>query len=213
MSTTSNHVIASPARIAGANLLEDGACSFSVWAPNAKQIALRLVGRGDVRMQREPDGTFSLVAKAAAGDRYFYLGDDHPPVPDPVSRCLPEGVHAPTEIIDPEEFAWTNGDWRGVGLRDAIIYELHTGTFSPEGTFDGIAKRLEYLRDLGITMIEVMPVAAFPGTRNWGYDGVSPYAVQASYGGPSGLKRLVNAAHDAGLGVMLDVVYNHLGNE
>jgi maltooligosyltrehalose trehalohydrolase len=164
-------------------------------------------------MQYGGDNFFELKTFARAGDRYFYIVDQNKPVPDPVSRLLPEGVHGPTEIVDPEKFAWTDSGWLGLPLRDYVVYELHVGTFTPEGTFDAAIAKLPYLKSLGITVIEIMPVAAFPGTRNWGYDGVSPYSVQASYGGPDGLKRLVNAAHEIGLGVMLDVVYNHLGNE
>ena len=193
--------------------LQDDRAQFQVWAPNAGRVALRLAGGPDLPMQRSADGSFSVRAPAHAGDRYFYLMDDHKPLPDPVSRLLPEGVHGPTEIVDPATFSWSDVGWRGLDLRDYIIYELHVGTFSPEGTFDGVIQRLNYLKSLGISVIELMPVAAFPGRRNWGYDGVSLYAVQASYGGPDGLKRLVNAAHRAGLAVMLDVVYNHLGNE
>jgi maltooligosyltrehalose trehalohydrolase len=164
-------------------------------------------------MQHEGDHHFALQAFAGAGDKYFYIVDQNKPVPDPVSRLLPEGVHGPTEIVDAERFSWTDAAWRGLPLRDYVIYELHAGTFTPEGTFDAAIGKLPYLKNLGITVIEIMPVAAFPGTRNWGYDGVSPHAVQASYGGPDGLKRLVNAAHAIGMGVVLDVVYNHLGNE
>jgi maltooligosyltrehalose trehalohydrolase len=190
-------------------------CEFRVWAPLAKTVTLRLYDGNkhqDLAMQNA--GTFfELKASAGAGDRYSYIVDQNKPVPDPVSRLLPEGVHGPTEIIDPEAFIWTDSAWRGLPLRDYVIYELHIGTFTAEGTFDAAIARLPYLKKLGVTVIEIMPVAAFPGSRNWGYDGVSPYAVQASYGGPDGLKRLVNAAHDIGLGVMMDVVYNHLGNE
>jgi maltooligosyltrehalose trehalohydrolase len=193
--------------------LEGGTAEFRVWAPNARRATLRLVGGHDLPMQCADDGTFSSQAPAQAGDRYFYVLDDHKPLPDPVSRLLPEGVHGPTAIVDPNSFAWNDQDWRGLDLRDYIIYELHAGTFSPEGTFEGVIQRLNDLKSLGISVIELMPVAAFPGRRNWGYDGVSLYAVQASYGGPEGLKRLVDAAHRAGLAVMLDVVYNHLGNE
>ena len=193
--------------------LQNGTAEFQVWTPNARRVRLRLMDAADVPMQRSADGTFSVRAHARGGDRYFYLVDDHKPLPDPVSRLLPEGVHGPTEIVDPAAFAWTDNGWRGLDLRDYVIYELHVGTFSPEGTFDGVIQRLDYLKSLGISVIELMPVAAFPGRRNWGYDGVSLYGVQASYGGPDGLKRLVNAAHRAGLAVMLDVVYNHLGNE
>jgi len=193
--------------------LEGGTADFRLWAPHARQVRLRLVGRPDLPMQRSNDGTFSLRAPAQAGDRYFYLVDDNKPLPDPVSRLLPEGVHGPTAIVDPNSFEWSDQNWRGRELRDYIIYELHVGTFSPEGTFDGVIQRLDYLKSLGVSVIELMPVAAFPGRRNWGYDGVSMYSVQASYGGPEGLKRLVDAAHRAGLAVLLDVVYNHLGNE
>jgi maltooligosyltrehalose trehalohydrolase len=199
----------------GADLTNDR-CEFRLWAPAAKSVRLRLStasGTRDWPMQSEEDGYFSLQSPARAGDRYFYIVDDNKPVPDPVSRLLPEGVHGPTEIVDPESFSWNDARWRGLPLRDYVIYELHIGTFTPEGTFDAAIAKLPYLKKLGITVIEIMPVAAFPGSRNWGYDGVSPYAVQASYGGPDGLKRLVNAAHEIGLGVMLDVVYNHLGNE
>ncbi len=186
---------------------------FRVWAPRASKVSLRLVGHGDYPMRRHDDGTFTVERSARAGDRYFYILDAGNPLPDPVSRLLPEGVHGPTEIVDADAFRWTDEGWRGIELRDYIIYELHVGTFTPEGTFDGVIQRLEYLRSLGVSVIEIMPVAGFPGKRNWGYDGVSPYAVQASYGGPAGLKRLVDAAHRAQLGVMLDVVYNHLGPE
>ncbi|HTC95652.1 MAG TPA: malto-oligosyltrehalose trehalohydrolase [Terriglobales bacterium] len=198
----------------GASLLANGTCNFRVWAPRAGQMKLRLVGGAEHAMTREADGFFSLTAPAHAGDRYFYLPDGHQPVPDPVSRLLPEGVHGPTEIVDPADFSWSDDSWRGLPLSDYIIYELHVGTFTPQGTFDGVIERLQYLKyELGITVIELMPVAAFPGGRNWGYDGVSPYAVQASYGGPQGLKRLVSAAHQIGLAVVLDVVYNHVGHE
>ncbi len=193
--------------------LRDGEAEFRVWAPAARRITLRLVGRGDFPMRGDEDGSFALTLAARAGDRYFYRVGEHSPVPDPVSRLLPEGVHGPTEIVDQDAFSWTDQSWYGLDLRDYLIYELHVGTFTPEGTFDAAIARLPYLKELGISVIEIMPVAAFPGARNWGYDGVSPYAVQATYGGPDGLKRLVDAAHRTGLGVMLDVVYNHLGNE
>src|SRR4030095_8761623 len=119
-----------------------------------------------------------------AGDRYFYIVDGQNPVPDPVSRLLPEGVHAPTEIVDPNCFTWTDANWGGMPLQKYVIYELHVGTFTPQGTFACVISKLDYLRELGVTAIELMPVSAFPGARNWGYDGVSLYAVQASYGGP-----------------------------
>lgn len=225
--------------MAGASLTGSGV-EFRVWVPNAKEVKVQFLKNSQPKappprheqnekpktqrraavphvhlreMERTEDGYFVLQTSAKAGDRYFYLVDDKQPAPDPVSRFLPEGVHGPTEIVDPNEFRWTDQNWRGLRLEDYVIYELHIGTFTPQGTFDVTIEKLNYLKKLGISVIEIMPVAAFPGTRNWGYDGVSPYAVQASYGGPEGLRRLVDAAHSIGLGVMLDVVYNHLGNE
>ncbi|NIQ29292.1 MAG: malto-oligosyltrehalose trehalohydrolase, partial [Acidobacteria bacterium] len=121
--------------------------------------------------------------------------------------------HGPSRVVDPSAFRWSDADWRGIETPDLLIYELHVGTFTPEGSFDAVADRLPYLSELGVTAIELMPVAEFPGRRNWGYDGVHPYAPQSSYGGPEGLRRLVDAAHGEGLAVFLDVVYNHLGPE
>jgi maltooligosyltrehalose trehalohydrolase len=164
-------------------------------------------------MEKHGD-TFVLRAEAGAGGQYFYLLNDDPlPLPDPVSRYLPKGVHGPTQVVDPAAFAWTDQDWRGVEYQDYVLYELHVGTFTPAATFDGVLEKLDYLHELGVTAIELMPVGAFPGRRNWGYDGASMYAVQESYGGPESLKRLVDAAHAKGLAVLLDVVYNHLGAE
>src|SRR5438105_726995 len=206
----------------GANLAPaTGECEFRVWAPRAQRVELKLqrkTGTSEqaevIAMRREENGYFSLRPNAAAGDKYAYIVDGGAPLPDPVSHLLPDGVHGSTEIVDADTFAWTDEHWRGLPLRDYILYELHVGTFTDEGMFDGAITKLGYLKnELGVTAIELMPVAAFPGERNWGYDGVSLYAVQASYGGPEGLKRLVNAAHEIGLAVVLDVVYNHLGNE
>ena len=196
--------------------LKGDQAEFRVWAPFQREITLRLMRGGgapqDLRMGRDGED-FVATAAATAGGRYCYVLDDGLAVPDPVSRLLPEGVQSTTEIVDPAAFGWSDDAWRGIDFRDYVIYELHVGTFTPAGTFDGVIEKLEYLQDLGISVLEIMPVAAFPGTRDWGYDGVSPYAVQASYGGPEGLKRLVDTAHRIGLGVMLDVVYNHLGPE
>jgi maltooligosyltrehalose trehalohydrolase len=163
-------------------------------------------------MQRDGED-FVATAEAQVGDRYAYILDGSQPIPDPVSRFLPEGVHGPTEIVDPTLYAWSDEGWRGLPLGDYVIYELHIGTFTPQGTLDSAAEKLQYLKDLGVTVVEVMPVAATPGMRNWGYDGVSPYAVQANYGGPAALRRFVDSAHELGLAVILDVVYNHLGPE
>jgi maltooligosyltrehalose trehalohydrolase len=190
--------------------LAGNVCTFRVWAPSRRSLTLRLNG-ADHEMRRD-DEYFVAQLPARPGDRYLYVVDDLA-VPDPVSRHLPEGVHGPTEILDPDAFAWTDSAWKGFPLRDYIVYELHVGTFTPEGTFDAAIAKLPYLKGLGISVIEVMPVSAFPGGRNWGYDGVSPYAVQTTYSGPEAFKRFIDAAHAHGLAVMIDVVYNHLGNE
>ncbi len=148
----------------------------------------------------------------APGARYRFQIDDQPPRPDPASRRQPDGVHGPSAVVDPA-FPWTDQAWRGLDLHRWVLYELHVGTFTPDGTFDAIVPRLDDLRDLGVTALELMPVAQNPGTRNWGYDAVYPWAVQESYGGPDSLRRLVDACHARGLAVVLDLVYNHLGPE
>jgi maltooligosyltrehalose trehalohydrolase len=166
-------------------------------------------------MDRHPDGLHTVTVQALKpGSRYHYVLDDTRARPDPVSRFQPEGVHGPSEIVDPRQFVWTDERWTGVPLRDLILYELHPGTFTPAGTFTAIAPYLDYLKhDLGVTALELMPVADFPGARNWGYDSTHLYAPHSAYGGPQGLKTLVNACHEKGLAVILDVVYNHLGPE
>jgi len=157
------------------------------------------------------DGYWGITLPASPGDRYQYLVGSLA-LPDPVSRLLPEGVHGPSEIVD-ASFSWSDDQWRGLPFSNYVLYELHVGTFTPGGTLDSACSRLDYLCDLGITAIELMPVNAVPGSRNWGYDGVGLYAVQSNYGGPAALRRFVDAAHQRGLAVLLDVVYNHLGNE
>jgi len=165
-------------------------------------------------MARGQDGVWQAVASnAPTGTEYWYRLDGERDRPDPVSRHLPLGVHGTSRVIDPAAYRWSDGAWRGRGMADLAIYELHVGTFTTEGTFDSAIGRLPSLVDLGVTAIELMPVAEFPGPRNWGYDGVSLYAPQSSYGGPDAMRRLVDAAHGAGLAVLLDVVYNHLGPE
>jgi maltooligosyltrehalose trehalohydrolase len=163
-------------------------------------------------LDRGPDGFFTgFVAGLRAGVRYRYRLDGHGPYPDPASRFQPSGVHGPSEVVDPRSFRWSSEEWRGPDPADLILYELHVGTFSPEGTFAGVVPRLQHLVGLGVTALELMPVADFPGDRNWGYDGVSLFAPARCYGRPDDLRRLVDAAHRAGLTVLLDVVYNHLG--
>lgn len=167
-----------------------------------------------IGMSRAQEGYFIAEAvPAAPGTRYFYIPDDEQAYPDPASSFQPEGVHGPSEVVDHEKFGWTDAGWRGIPFNDLILYELHVGAFTAEGTFDAIVSHLDSLLDTGINAIELMPVAQFPGNRNWGYDGAFPFAVQDSYGGPDGLKRLVDACHRKGMAVFLDVVYNHLGPE
>jgi maltooligosyltrehalose trehalohydrolase len=198
----------------GAMVLAGGGVRFRVWAPNAAALAVQVnPGRRHFEMQRDGEDFEAVIPDARPGDTYCFAFDDGRTRPDPVSRSQPHGVHGPSQIVDPGAFAWSDSDWKGIELEDYIFYELHTGTFTPDGTFDGVVSKLDYLRELGITAIELMPVAEFPGNRNWGYDGVALYAPHSSYGGPEGLKRLVNACHQAGLAVVLDVVYNHLGPE
>jgi maltooligosyltrehalose trehalohydrolase len=194
----------------------EGGVLFRVWAPLAARLSVCVTGPHQtvLPMDRDADGVFTAFADhLAAGAEYYYEFASDRRRPDPVSRFQPRGVHDASQIADPNAFVWTDHDWRGRPLGDFIIYELHTGTFTPERTFDGAIARLPYLRELGVTAIELMPVAAFPGDRNWGYDGAYLYAPHAAYGGPLGLKRLVDACHREGLAVVLDVVYNHLGPE
>lgn len=153
------------------------------------------------------------VDNVLPGTLYLYKIGNKIERPDPASRFQPEGVHGPSQVIDQNEFQWDDVSWKGIDLKDFIIYELHAGTFTEEGTFEAIIPYLDYLKDLGITAVELVPVAQFPGSRNWGYDGAYPFAVQNSYGGPNGLKSLVNSCHKKGIAVILDVVYNHLGPE
>ena len=202
-------------RAVGARPDRDGT-RFRVWAPAARRVTVEVVptDRDPIRVPLVPeaDGYFAgHVPGIHPGDRYRYHLDDRDGLPDPASRYQPEGVHGPSEVIDPTAFAWTDNGWEGVEPEDLVIYELHVGTFSPAGTFDGVRERLSYLADLGVTAIELMPVADFPGDRGWGYDGVSPFAPARCYGRPDDLRRLVDQAHRVGLAVILDVVYNHLG--
>ena len=196
----------------GATLIEDST-TFKVWAPSATSVEVELVDAGARRIALQRDGAYFYgSAPAAEGDRYWYWLDDTLRRPDPVSRSQPDGVHGASQVID-QYFTWSDSQWRGIALEKYIFYELHVGTFTPPGTFDGVISRLDYLCELGITAVELMPVAQFPGSRNWGYDGTFPFAPQNSYGGPDGLKRLIDACHARGLAVTLDVVYNHLGPE
>ena len=195
----------------GATRQSDGT-AFRLYAPKARQVALRLGGQ-DRAMMREGEWFALTVAEAPPGMRYYYVIDDTQPVPDPASRFQPQDVYGPSEIIAAEAFDWTDEVWRGRPWHEAVIYELHLGAFTREGTYRAAMAELERLRDLGITAIELMPLADFAGTRNWGYDGVLPFAPDSSYGRPEELKALICAAHRLGLMVFIDVVYNHFGPE
>lgn len=198
----------------GAVYTGTGTCRFTVWAPLLNRVVVKVVSPEFrvIPMEQVSRGYWTAADEDIfPGTRYVYGLEDGKDRPDPASRFQPEGVHGPSEVVDPGEFLWEDDAWTGIPLRDYIIYEIHIGAFTQEGTFEAAISRLDCLKDLGITAIEIMPVAQFPGSRNWGYDGVYPFAPQNSYGGPRGLKSLVNACHRAGLAVILDVVYNHLG--
>lgn len=201
----------------GATMIGPDRVRFTVWAPFATTVAVELVDRDRtaVPMQPASHGYFDVTIEGVGPcARYRYLLDGKNARPDPASRFQPDGVHGPSAVVDQDAFAWTDTAWQGMPLKDMIISELHVGTFTREGSFEAIIPHLAYLKEtVGITAIELMPVAEFPGKRNWGYDGVYPFAPQSTYGGPNGLKRLVDACHALGLAVILDVVYNHLGPE
>ncbi|UCB42776.1 MAG: malto-oligosyltrehalose trehalohydrolase [Dehalococcoidales bacterium] len=199
----------------GAVYLGDGRCQFTVWAPLIPKVEVHIISPEEliVLLERCDRGYHrSVVEGIKPGYQYFYRLDSEKERPDPASRFQPEGVHGPSQVVD-SCFPWADQQWAGLSLEEYIVYELHAGAFTNEGTFDAIIPCLDRLKDLGITAVELMPVAQFPGNRNWGYDGVYPFAVQDSYGGPEGLKRLINACHRKGLAVVLDVVYNHIGPE
>lgn len=200
----------------GAQYIRPNECRFRVWAPQKSSVSLVMVSpvQRSIPMHRDTDDCWELTAEnVPAGTRYLYDIDGSVSRPDPASRFQPEGVHGASEVVDPAAFSWDDEGWKGMPIRDFIIYEIHVGTFTADGTFEAIIPHLDYLKDLGITAIELMPVAQFPGRRNWGYDGVYLFAPQNSYGGPAGLKALVNACHMRRVAVILDVVYNHLGPE
>jgi maltooligosyltrehalose trehalohydrolase len=200
----------------GATCLPQGGWNFTVWAPNSAHVDLLLSGaeRSIVPMMRDELGYHVATLDSIPPDaQYVYRLANARERPDPASRFQPHGVHGPSQIVDFRRFEWTDALWKGQTLGKSVFYELHVGTYTQEGTFESIVKHLTELVDLGVTTIELMPVAQFSGSRNWGYDGVYPFAPQNSYGGPTGLQKLVDAAHHHGIAVALDVVYNHLGPE
>ncbi|MDX1546111.1 MAG: malto-oligosyltrehalose trehalohydrolase [Rhodothermales bacterium] len=203
-----------PPRALGA-LAEDGGVRFRLWAPKAGRVDLLLDGAEPLPMARSADDTFEaferVVPGLGAGARYRYRMDGGDAFPDPASRFQPEGVHGPSSVVDPRTFRWRDDGWAGVPQDRWVFYELHVGTFTPEGTFRAVIDRLDHLADLGVTCLELMPVADFPGRWNWGYDQAALYAPSRAYGTPDDLRALVDAAHARGLAVFLDVIYNHLG--
>lgn len=199
----------------GVNFVEGGNANIVLWAPLAKDVKIEITSREEtLPLKEEAFGYWTLTTdKLQPGDLYKFVLDNNASYPDPASLSQPEGVHGASEAVDVKSFKWTDESWKNIPLEAYVMYELHTGTFTPEGTFSAIEQKLDYLKNLGINVIEIMPVAQFPGSRNWGYDGVYPFAVQNSYGGEKGLKHLVNACHQKGIAVVLDVVYNHMGPE
>ena len=213
----------------GAQYLGDGKCEFTVWSPLSADVRLRISSPVErtLKMSKDDFGYWrASAAEVLPGTIYDFQLPEHTnrkisngvtPTflnrPDPASHFQPQGVHGPSAVVDHTDFKWDDTGWAAVPLEEVIVYELHTGTFTSAGTFEAVIGRLEEIRDLGVNAIEIMPVAQFPGERNWGYDGSYPFAVQNSYGGPEGLKRLINACHLIGISVIMDVVYNHLGPE
>ena len=201
----------------GAERLDDGTVRFRLWAPAAHRVDLAVTTPHRptyLPLNQRDKGWFELTTDAAKpGTHYRFRIDDAQEVPDPASRFQPHDVHGPSEVIDPKAFGWQDDGWKGRPWEEAVIYELHVGAFTPSGTFSSARMRLDYLADLGITAIELMPVADFPGRRNWGYDGVFPFAPDSTYGRPDDLKRFIQSAHEHGIMVLLDVVYNHFGPE
>jgi maltooligosyltrehalose trehalohydrolase len=195
--------------------LQTGGVRFRIWAPAHERMALRLDGQAEtLPLERESGGWHTLITpRARAGSRYQFVLPDGVAVPDPASRYQPEDVHAASEVMDPKAYRWHDLDWHGRPWREAVVYELHVGCFTEDGSYEAARERLRHLAELGVTALEIMPLSDFPGRRNWGYDGVLPFAPDASYGQPDQLKALVDAAHSLGLMVLIDVVYNHFGPE
>ncbi len=198
----------------GVNFTSSGEASVILWAPLVEDAAIQIAGKNNLALIKQDYGYWQIATnQLQPGDRYKFVLDGQNEFPDPTSLSQPEGVHGFSEALNLTDFAWTDTSWNNLPLADYVLYELHTGTFTPEGTFAALADKLDYLKQLGVNAIEIMPVAQFPGSRNWGYDGVFPFAVQHSYGGARGLQQLVDICHQKGLAVVLDVVYNHLGPE
>jgi maltooligosyltrehalose trehalohydrolase len=199
----------------GAYPLKDSRWHFLLWAPQSRTVSIKIADTGRTILMEPLERGYhrAVLDGVRAGTRYLYRIEDGRELPDPASRFQPEGVHGPSQLVDTRAFGWTDQNWKGRPLEGSILYELHVGTYTREGSFDAVIPQLPRLVELGVTSVEIMPIAQFPGARNWGYDGVYEYAPQNSYGGPESLHRLVDAMHSHGLAAVLDVVYNHLGPE
>ncbi len=200
----------------GAHYSGNSTCEFIVWAPFLNTLGLKMIPSNEklIPMEKDTSGYWKTVSQdVPPGTDYLYHLEGEKDRPDPASYFQPKGVHKASQVVDHTAFQWEDSEWKGIPLSEMILYELHIGTFTPEGNFEAIMFRLDALKEIGINALLFMPVAQFPGERNWGYDGVYPFAVQASYGGPDGLKKLVNECHKKDMAVILDVVYNHLGPE
>ncbi|HYF70699.1 MAG TPA: malto-oligosyltrehalose trehalohydrolase [Ohtaekwangia sp.] len=210
--TTERFILSNPV---GTTLISPGVCHFKVWAPLKDNIVLHLFDPDEkIPLTKDKEGYFTVTLhNIAAGRKYCYNIDGAEGVPDPASYHQPDGVHGPSQVVDHNRYQWNDDQWKGIPFKDLILYEIHVGTFTAAGTFEAVIPCLDDLVDVGINAIEIMPVSQFPGNRNWGYDGVFPYAVQNTYGGQEGLKKLVDACHQKGIAVFLDVVYNHVGPE
>src|SRR5262249_53473045 len=196
----------------GAQLRTDGTVRFRLWAPAQRTTSVAIDGATALSLHAGEDGWFELTTEAAsANSRYRFVLQDGTRVPDPASRYQPDDVHGASAVVDPRSYSWRTADWRGRPWHEAVFYELHVAAFDAAGTFDGVCCRLDRLERLGVTAIELMPLADFAGRRNWGYDGVLPFAPDSSYGAPATLKALIDSAHERRMMVFLDVVYNHLG--
>lgn len=206
------HHMTTPSRRLGAHYVPGEGCYTRIWAPYAKTLDIVWNDAAPLALHKEDNGYYTgFFPDTKPGDRYFYMMNGQK-IPDPASRFQPLGVFGPSQVVA-QDYPWTDHGWKGVPFHEWVIYEIHTGCFSPHHNFQGIIDDLPRLKELGVTILEIMPVSQFSGERNWGYDGVFPHAVQNSYGGPDGLKALVNACHEQGLGIILDVVYNHIGPE
>lgn len=207
-------IMATHRRSLGVNFSSRGECEILVWAPHAKAVTVLVVDLEErILLRKEPRGYHSVITSVLKPGMRYWFELDGEKLADPASQLQPEGVFGPSEVFNPHAFRWTDQRWKNMPLQEYIIYELHVGTFTEGGDFAGVISKLPHLKTLGVTAIELMPVAEFSGTRNWGYDGVFCYAAHHAYGGPLGLQEMVNACHDQGIAVVLDVVYNHVGPE